>query len=97
MCLSGRLYDAIEAARIGLVDRLTPPDELLLDTALALAGEIAANPHPHLRMIKRLLTDNASETDLAVVQQRESEMLRECWRSPEHRDAVERFLSARSH
>jgi enoyl-CoA hydratase/carnithine racemase len=92
MCLSGRLYDAIEAARIGLVDRLTHPDELL-DTALALAGEIAANPHPQLRMIKRLLTENAVETDLRLVQAREHELIRECWRSPEHRRAVEAFLA----
>ena len=42
---------------------------------------------------KRLLTENASETDLDAVQRRESELLRECWRSPEHREAVQAFLS----
>jgi enoyl-CoA hydratase/carnithine racemase len=92
MCLSGGLYDGIEAHRIGLADRLTPPEELL-PTALELAGEIAANPAPQLRMIKRLLTQNAVETDLALVQEREHELIRECWRSPEHRRAVEAFLA----
>jgi enoyl-CoA hydratase/carnithine racemase len=95
MCLTGRLYDAAEALAMGLADRVVAPEDLI-HAALELGEEISANPAPQLRMIKRLLTDNASETDLAVVQQRESEMLRECWRSPEHRDAVERFLSARS-
>jgi enoyl-CoA hydratase/carnithine racemase len=92
MCLSGRLYDGGEAYRMGLADRITSPDELL-PTALELAGEIAGNPSPQLRMIKRLLTENAVEGDLELVQERENELIRECWRSPEHRRAVERFLA----
>jgi enoyl-CoA hydratase/carnithine racemase len=92
MCLSGRLYAADEAHRIGLVDRLTPA-ERLHDAVLELAAEIAANPGPQLRMIKLLLTENAVETDLRLVQQREHELIRECWRSPEHRRAVEAFLA----
>jgi enoyl-CoA hydratase/carnithine racemase len=92
MCLTGRLYDGKEAHRIGLAERLTAPQETL-DTALELAAEIAANPAPQLRMIKSLLTENAVESDLAVVQKREHAMIRECWRSPEHREAVEAFLA----
>jgi enoyl-CoA hydratase/carnithine racemase len=92
MCLTGRLYSGEEAHRIGLADRLAPADDLL-DSTLELAGEIAANPRPQLRMIKRLLTDNAVETDLRLVQQREHELIRECWRSPEHHQAVEAFLA----
>jgi enoyl-CoA hydratase/carnithine racemase len=92
MCLTGGLYDGAEAHRIGLADRLTPPEELL-PAALELAAEIAANPAPQLRMIKRLLTANALETDLRLVQEREHELIRECWRSPEHRGAVEAFLA----
>jgi enoyl-CoA hydratase/carnithine racemase len=95
MCLSGRLYDGEEAYRIGLADRLAPP-ETLLDQALELGDEIAANPQPQLRMIKRLLTENALETDLGLVQRREHELIRECWRSPEHRRAVETFLARSS-
>src|SRR4051795_13554155 len=71
MALTGRLYDAAEALAMGLADRVVAPEDLL-DTALALGEEIAANPAPQLRMIKRLLTANASETDLTAVQQRES-------------------------
>jgi enoyl-CoA hydratase/carnithine racemase len=92
MCLSGRLYEGPEAHAMGLADRLAPP-ETLLEEALELAGEIAANPQPQLRMIKRLLTENALETDLSLVQEREHELIRECWRSPEHRRAVEAFLA----
>ncbi len=92
MCLTGRLYEGAEAHRIGLADRITSAAELL-DTAFELAAEIAANPRPQLRMIKRLLTQNAVETDLRLVQEREHELIRECWRSPEHRRAVEAFLA----
>jgi enoyl-CoA hydratase/carnithine racemase len=92
MCLTGRLYDGAEAHRIGLADRLAAADELVEET-LALAAEIAANPQPQLRMIKRLLTDNAVESDLQLVQRREHELIRECWRSPEHHQAVDEFLA----
>jgi len=95
MCLSGRLYEGEEAYRIGLADRLAPPETLLAE-AFELADEIAANPQPQLRMIKRLLTENALETDLGLVQRREHELIRECWRSPEHRRAVEAFLARSS-
>jgi len=94
MCLSGKLYEAAQAHAWGLVDHLCPPDELL-PLALALAGEIAANPAPQLRMIKQLLSENGSATDLDAVQRRESDMLRECWKSPEHREAVAAFLEKR--
>ena len=94
MCLSGRLYRGEEAADIGLADRLVAPDALVNET-IALAHEIAANPDPQLRMTKALLTRNASESDLDRVQELESEMLRECWKSPEHAEAVSAFLEKR--
>ena len=95
MCLTGRLYGAGEAHEIGLVDHVVEP-ERLIDFALELGGEIAANPSPQLRMIKRLLTENALETDLHLVQEREHALIRECWRSPEHKRAVAAFLAKSS-
>ncbi len=92
MCLTGGLYDGAQAYRMGLADRLAQAD-VLLEEALGLAREIAANPAPQLRMIKRLLTENSVEPDLRLVQEREHELIRECWRSPEHHRAVETFLA----
>jgi enoyl-CoA hydratase/carnithine racemase len=94
MCLTGRLYRGDEAARIGLADRLAAPDALLA-TAIEIAREIAANPDPQLRMIKTLLSQNSMATDIGAVQRRETEMLRECWKTPEHREAVDAFLAKR--
>jgi enoyl-CoA hydratase/carnithine racemase len=94
LCLSGRLFDAEQAHADGLVDRLAPPDALL-DRAFELAGAMAANPSPQLRMTKALLGTNGSETDLAAVQERESKLLRECWKTPEHAEAVRAFIEKR--
>jgi len=94
LCLSGRLCGGTEAAAIGLADRLAPAGTVV-DEALELARQIASNPDPQLRMTKALLTRNASETDLDRVQALESEMLRECWKSPEHAEAVSAFLEKR--
>jgi enoyl-CoA hydratase/carnithine racemase len=95
MCLTGRMYDAQEAHRMGLIDHLVGHDELLA-RALALAEEIAANPAPQLRWVKELLTLNPSEADLALVQQREAERLLLAYESPEHREAVQAFIEKRS-
>src|SRR5437867_3050168 len=78
----------------GMPDRLVEPEKLV-EAARELAREIAANPDPQLRMTKALLTQNASATDLDEVQRRESEMLRACWKSPEHAEAVQAFLDKR--
>ena len=94
MCLSGRLYSGVEAHAWGLADRVCAPDDLL-PQAMQLATDIAANPDPQLRMIKTLLSRNGSDTDLGAIQRLESEMLRECWKSPEHKEAVSAFLEKR--
>ena len=92
--LSGRVILAAEAERIGLVDRVVEP-EALLDEAISVAATIAANPAPQLLMTKQLLTANATDGDLTRVQQRESELLRECWKTPEHHEAVAAFIEKR--
>ena len=94
MCLSGRLVPADEALSMGLVERVVPPEQLL-DTALEIAHSIAANPPPQLLMIKDLLTRNHAHADLPEIQERESVLLRECWATPEHAEAVSAFLEKR--
>jgi enoyl-CoA hydratase/carnithine racemase len=95
MTLSGRLWPADEAAKAGLVNRIVAPDALVA-AALEVASEIAVNPAAQLLMTKRLLTVNGAATDLEAVQALESELLRECWRSPEHAEAVAAFRDNRT-
>ena len=85
---------AEEAKELGLVDRVVEPDALL-DEATAMATELAGNPPTQLRLIKQLLTANASETDLGAVQRRELEALQVATKSPEHAEAVAAFLERR--
>lgn len=94
LCLSGRLWSADEALANGLVQRVVPDDQLV-DEAITVARAIADNPAPQLQMIKQLLTANAVESDLRTVQRRESELLRECWKTPEHAEAVAAFMEKR--
>jgi len=94
MCLSGRMYSGTEAYDVGLVDHVVPADRLM-DKAFELARVIAQNPAPQLRWIKRLLTENGSETDLEKVQQREVELLKQAYVTPEHKEAIAAFLEKR--
>ena len=91
ICLSGRLMESKEALDAGLIDFLTA-DKDLLEEALKKAKIIAQNPSPQLKMVKELLSKNGSETNLNKVQDRESELLRVCWETPEHKKAVKEFL-----
>jgi enoyl-CoA hydratase/carnithine racemase len=58
MVLSGDVFEAQDALRIGLVQQVSPPDKLL-DDALALAARMAAHPPMALRMAKRFINRNA--------------------------------------
>ncbi len=55
LLLTGRLVSAREAYRMGLVNRVVPPEQLL-DEALALAQEISANAPTSLTLTKELLS-----------------------------------------
>ena len=63
-CLRKRIVDAGEAERLGLLNEVVAPDDLL-PAAMALATELAEGPQVAMRMLKRSLY-NASESNLAV-------------------------------
>lgn len=94
MMLSGRLYSAAEACDKGLCEHVVLHDDLL-GKAISIAELIAENPSRQLRMTKQLLTLNACTTDLRQAQRHETDMLQECWTTPEHHEAVEAFLAKR--
>lgn len=95
LALTGTTVDGETAAAMGLVDRAVDDDAVLAE-ALADAEQLAASPGPQVRMIKDLLTRNAVETDLRVVQQRELEALQHAYRTPEHHEAVRAFMERRA-
>ena len=63
MCLTGRLMDAAEAERSGLVARVVPAADLMTE-ALKTAEKIAALSHPVVMMAKEAV-NRAFETTLA--------------------------------
>ena len=65
MMLTGRMVEAEEAERIGLVLRLVAP-EALLDEARALAGQIAANGSLNTWLTKRGFWANLEAGSLAA-------------------------------
>ncbi|MBT5456242.1 MAG: enoyl-CoA hydratase, partial [Rhodospirillaceae bacterium] len=63
MCLTGRMMDADEAERVGLVSRIVPTADLV-DDALKTAQQIAQMSRPATMMIKDLV-NRAYETSLS--------------------------------
>ena len=64
--------------------------------AFDIATEIAENPALQLGMVKQLLTENGSETNLVEVMQREGELLAKAYASAEHKEAVSAFIEKRA-
>jgi len=94
LMLSGETIDAEEAERIGLVDIVAEPEDLLA-VARRTARSMGENPPDAVRAVKRLLTENMSESDLELVQRRELEALTASYKTPEHREAIDAFLEKR--
>lgn len=94
LSLSGRTIDAHEAARIGLVLRAVPHDDLM-PAALALAREYAQIGPECLRETKQLIYANVAEADVAMVMRREGEALVRRRGSAEQREAVLAFREKR--
>jgi len=94
LMLTGRTILAEEALAMRLVDRVFPADRLLPE-AIAFAQMMGRNSPSALRVVKSLLTENASENDLKLVQKREMDALNRAYESPEHAEAIAAFLEKR--
>lgn len=64
LCLTGRMMDALEAERCGLVTRIVPA-ERLMEEAIALAQKIASFSQPVVQMVKEAIhaADNMPLTE----------------------------------
>ncbi len=94
LALTGRIIDAAEAKERRLVEHIVPHDTLM-DEALTLAGEIAANPTEAVWGAKRLLHENAVESDLRRVVTQECHSVHEMRLLPDHLEAVRAFIEKR--
>jgi len=90
LCWTGRVIDAAEAERIGLVNRVVPEGEAL-NAAKELARAIAAQPFEAVRAYKRSIYQGMTmtlESHLDMVSSHTS-ILRD---TPDHRERVAAFL-----
>jgi enoyl-CoA hydratase/carnithine racemase len=94
LALTGRIVEAKEAKERGLVDRVVPHEQLM-DEAMALAEEIAANPGDAVWATKRLIHDNAAESDMRRAVTQESYSIHEMRTLPDHAEAVQAFVGKR--
>jgi enoyl-CoA hydratase/carnithine racemase len=93
MALTGDILDANEALRWGLVSRVVP-DPQLMPEAKAIAARIAAHPRGAVRMTKRLLREGR-RASLQGILELSASMQALAHTSPDHREAVTRFLEKR--
>jgi 2-(1,2-epoxy-1,2-dihydrophenyl)acetyl-CoA isomerase len=94
LILTGRIIDAAEAGRIGLVNHVVPHEELLPE-ALKLAEEIAFNPTQHVSWAKRMVYSNAANDNLRSVLQVEDEIFGQAGRTEARAEAALAFREKR--
>jgi enoyl-CoA hydratase/carnithine racemase len=94
MLLSSEWIDAAEAKAMGLAWKVVPSDEVL-DEAVALARKFALQPLGSLVASKRLIAATFADS-VAAGRRRENAAFDVLLETPEHRAAVDAFVSART-
>lgn len=94
MILTGKIVDAVEAERIGLVDRVVAHDKLIGNT-LDFAGQVASNPYLSVRYAKQLVKFywNANRTEEGWG--RELDAIKEITRTKDCQEGIRAFLDKR--
>jgi enoyl-CoA hydratase len=93
MCLSGRLIDAVEAERCGIVARIVPSDELL-DEALKVAAVIASKSLPIAMMIKESV-NRAFEVNLTEGVRFERRVFHASFATLDQKEGMAAFIAKR--
>ncbi|MDH5363195.1 MAG: enoyl-CoA hydratase-related protein [Aigarchaeota archaeon] len=94
LILTGGQISATDAEKIGLVNKVVPPDELM-STANWTAGQIAANAPVAIRLAKKLVKKS---TDLNIVEGNKLELdaILECIKTEDIREGVQALFEKRS-
>jgi len=90
---TGDLLSAEEALRIGLVDQVVPPDQVM-PSALVLARRIAENAPLAVRAYKRLVQMTV-RVPLEAALEFETELFGPVWVSEDHEECVRAFFEKR--
>jgi enoyl-CoA hydratase len=93
LCLTGRMMDAAEAERLGLVSRVVPADKLL-DEAMAVAAKIAELSVPIAMMVKESV-NRAFETTLAEGVRFERRLFHSTFATEDQKEGMAAFIDKR--
>jgi enoyl-CoA hydratase/carnithine racemase len=93
MALTGDMIDAQEALACGLVSKVVPDSDLLVE-ARKLADRIAVNPTQAVRMTKRLLWESRS-INLDTLLELSAAMQAIAHTTDDNREAITAFLEKR--
>jgi enoyl-CoA hydratase len=93
LCLTGRMMDAQEAERAGLVSRIVPADKLL-EEAIAVATRIASLSQPAVMMAKEAI-NRAFETTLAEGVRFERRLFHSTFATEDQKEGMAAFIEKR--
>jgi enoyl-CoA hydratase len=93
LCLTGRLMDAAEAERAGLVSRVVPADQVL-EEALAVAATIAGHSLPSVMMLKEAM-NRAYESPLSEGLLFERRLFHSLFATQDQKEGMRAFLEKR--
>ena len=93
MCLTGRMMEAEEAERAGLVSRVVPAGDLM-ETALAAANKIAGFSQPSVAMTKEAV-NAAHETTLAEGVRLERRLFHSLFGTEDQKEGMAAFMEKR--
>jgi enoyl-CoA hydratase len=94
MCLTGRMMDAAEAERSGLVSRVVPVEDYL-EVALEAAAKIASYSRPVVAMAKDVI-DLALETPLTQGIKSERQLFKSTFALDDQKEGMAAFVEKRS-
>jgi enoyl-CoA hydratase len=93
LCLTGRMMDAAEAERAGLVSRIVPAAELLSE-AVSIAERIAGMSRPIAMMVKEAV-NRAYETTLAEGVRFERRLFHSTFATEDQKEGMAAFIAKR--
>jgi enoyl-CoA hydratase len=93
LILTGRMFDAAEAERLGVVARVVPADQLMAE-ALATAEKVASHSSPAVAAAKRAINE-ALETSLADGLKRERALFHASFDTEDQKEGMLAFLEKR--
>ena len=93
LCLTGRMMDAAEAERSGLVSRIVPAEKLMSEV-MAMAEKIAEMSHPAAEMAKRAI-NRSFETPLSEGLQVERDLFRSTFALEDRSEGMAAFIEKR--